>query len=71
MSGESEAKLRGIFQEAAAVAPCIVFIGAWLGLSCGGASRCHARQLLAAAVLRRSGVGLLDVGVYGSSGRGM
>ena len=28
MSGESEAKLRGIFQEAAAVAPCIVFIGA-------------------------------------------
>ena len=28
MSGESEAKLRGIFQEASAVAPCIVFIGA-------------------------------------------
>ena len=28
MSGESEAKLRSIFAEAAALAPCIVFIGA-------------------------------------------
>lgn len=27
MSGESEAKIRGLFKEAAAVAPCIVFIG--------------------------------------------
>lgn len=29
MSGESEAKIRQLFQEAAACAPCIVFIGAW------------------------------------------
>lgn len=28
MSGESEAKIRQLFQEAAAAAPCIVFIGA-------------------------------------------
>jgi DNA polymerase III delta prime subunit len=28
MSGESEAKIRQLFQEAAALAPCIVFIGA-------------------------------------------
>jgi SpoVK/Ycf46/Vps4 family AAA+-type ATPase len=27
-AGESEAKVRQLFQEAAAVAPCIVFIGA-------------------------------------------
>lgn len=28
MSGESEAKIRSLFQEAASLAPCIVFIGA-------------------------------------------
>ncbi len=27
MSGESEAKIRQLFQEAAAAAPCIIFIG--------------------------------------------
>ena len=31
MSGESEAKIRQLFQEAAALAPCIVFIGGWVG----------------------------------------
>lgn len=31
MSGESEAKIRQLFQEAASLAPCIVFIGGWVG----------------------------------------
>ena len=52
MSGESEAKLRSIFQEAAAVAPCIVFIGAWVrGLGWAEAGHAGAmpgfRQLIA------------------------
>lgn len=41
MSGESEAKIRQLFQEAASLAPCIVFIGAlrcalgWAALGTG------------------------------------
>lgn len=34
MSGESEAKVRQLFQEARAAAPCIVFIGAGLPVFC-------------------------------------
>lgn len=43
MSGESEAKLRGLFKEAAAVAPCIVFIGTqskYIRVSCWHLPHC-------------------------------
>ena len=44
MSGESEAKIRQLFQEAAATAPCIVFIGAPWGV-CVRAFVCRAVQV--------------------------
>lgn len=43
MSGESEAKIRQLFQEAASLAPCIVFIGAAAGEGPGGGGRCRSR----------------------------